>query len=307
MERAEESQRYTFLVIDDNPGDVAFLWRQLREIKDWEVELTAFRDLEAFQKEPAGSRGEVIFVDNQLEVKTGLEISEAIRCAGDERPIIILTEQKDELSHAAAIEAGADDFLVKGHLDPGLLRRAITSVIQKHKLRRGGNASIEQLEPSRKMETPDVFTGGGKSKAASEALPRGSETLLVVDDEHMVRELTVEMLERLGYRPFLAFDGQMAIETYMAMKDEIDAVLLDLCMPRMDGRECLARLKEIDPEVRVLFASGHDLEQETECLLKQGAKGIIQKPFRLSDLAYGVRNLLDNRTCSPDCFSDLVT
>ena len=128
----------------------------------------------------------------------------------------------------------------------------------------------------------------------STGFPRGSETVLVVDDEPLIRNLACEMLQRQGYHIALASDGLMALETYAELQDEIGVVLLDISMPKMDGRQCLKRLREIDPDVRVLLSSGHDMTYNAEELMNLGATGTIQKPYTISDLARRIRGVLDN-------------
>ncbi len=124
-------------------------------------------------------------------------------------------------------------------------------------------------------------------------LPEGNETILVVDDEPILRDLTSRMLQKLGYKVYVASDGVMALETYTKIPGEIGVVLLDISMPKMDGRECLARLIEMEPNVRVLLASGHDMTDEIESLKALGAKDVVQKPFSLDDLAHRLRAILD--------------
>lgn len=131
-------------------------------------------------------------------------------------------------------------------------------------------------------------------RASEGEIPTGSECLLVVDDEKLVRELTGTMLQSLGYTVYSAPDGETAIKTYLEIQDKIGAVLLDISMPRMDGEECLTRLLKIDPDVRVLFSSGHDMAAKLTNLKALGAKGVIQKPYRIRDMARQIRALLDD-------------
>ena len=124
-------------------------------------------------------------------------------------------------------------------------------------------------------------------------LPRGDETILLVDDEKVVLGVASELLEQLGYTVLRAEDGQSALQEYRTASRKIDLVILDLSMPRMGGRECLRRLLEMDPQIPVLFSSGHHMESEREALLARGAKGVIQKPYRLDELATKIRTVLD--------------
>ncbi len=128
---------------------------------------------------------------------------------------------------------------------------------------------------------------------ASGDLPAGAETVLVVDDDAAVRDLAAAMLQQLGYTVYLAPDGAVAVELYRELAPNVAAVVLDLAMPRMDGREALARLKAIDPGVRVLIASGQDVGREAEHLLAAGAASLLQKPFSRASLARQLRAVLD--------------
>ncbi len=134
----------------------------------------------------------------------------------------------------------------------------------------------------------------GEAEAAPPEAPpepgEGCETVLVVDDEPLLRDLARAILEAQGYKVLLAGDGVEAVETYR--RERSDLVVLDLTMPRLSGREALRHLRAIDPEVRVLFASGYTAEHLPA--EEQGqALGFVKKPYRPEDLAYAVRAALD--------------
>jgi PAS domain S-box-containing protein len=134
---------------------------------------------------------------------------------------------------------------------------------------------------------------GAVEAAAAEAPPElaeGCETVLVVDDEPLLRDLARAILEGQGYKVLLAGDGVEAVETYR--RERSDLVVLDLTMPRLSGREALRHLREIDPEVRVLFASGYTAEHLRDEEHRQ-VLGFVKKPYRPEDLAYAVRTALD--------------
>jgi two-component system, cell cycle sensor histidine kinase and response regulator CckA len=109
-------------------------------------------------------------------------------------------------------------------------------------------------------------------------------TVLLVDDEPMVRNSGKRLLDRLGYRVLLARNGEEALTTYQDNKNDIWLVVLDLIMPVMDGEETFIKLKEIDPGVRVLLSSGYSKEEKADSLLTMGAAGFLQKPFDLKAL-----------------------
>jgi PAS domain S-box-containing protein len=127
--------------------------------------------------------------------------------------------------------------------------------------------------------------------ATTAPAPRGSETVLFVDDEPLVRNLAVKILRDRGYSVLHAQDGIEALELFRQRPQEIDLVVLDLTMPRLSGRDTLRRLREIDPAVRVLYASGYSAKAGDA-----GADevlGFLAKPFRADDLALAVRTALD--------------
>ncbi|MBL8792645.1 MAG: PAS domain S-box protein [Planctomycetia bacterium] len=120
----------------------------------------------------------------------------------------------------------------------------------------------------------------------------GSETILLVDDEAVIRNLGKTILQRYGYKVLLAEDGLAALEVYENHRGTIDLVILDLTMPRLSGRDALRRLLQIDPNVRVVYSSGYSAEQLAEDG-RQGVLGFVNKPYRPQDLAAAVRRVLD--------------
>jgi len=124
-------------------------------------------------------------------------------------------------------------------------------------------------------------------------LPSGTETILVVDDEEGLRALGQAVLERCGYTVLMAEDGLQALEVYQARQEEIALVVLDVIMPQMDGLECLRRLREMDPQVKVLISTGYTARDLAQELMAEGALGVVEKPFRIQDFATAVRAAID--------------
>jgi CheY-like chemotaxis protein len=122
---------------------------------------------------------------------------------------------------------------------------------------------------------------------------KGSETLLLVDDEIDVLEIGRQLLRRLGYTVKAVSSGAEALQIYEAHPAAIDLVLLDMVMPGMGGGETFDRLRQINPAVKVLLASGYSLEGQAEQILARGCDGFIQKPFDISALSAKLRSLLD--------------
>ena len=107
---------------------------------------------------------------------------------------------------------------------------------------------------------------------------------LVVDDESAIRLFITIILGDIGYSVHEASDGLMAIDIFSRMPEKFDVVILDLSMPNMNGRECLRKLLEIRPDVKVLISTGHDTSMLKHELTNMGALGILQKPFEVEEL-----------------------
>lgn len=121
---------------------------------------------------------------------------------------------------------------------------------------------------------------------------RGSETVMLVDDEEMILQVGKMMLTRLGYRVITANGGEAAIERYGSRGEEIGLVVLDMVMPSLGGAETFERLKAMDPDVRVLLSSGYSLDRRASQLLEKGCRGFIQKPFDIQQLSLRIREAL---------------
>jgi len=136
------------------------------------------------------------------------------------------------------------------------------------------------------------ITQRAESERRSEIL-RGTETVLLVDDEEMIIDVGQDLLETLGYTVLLAKSGREGIETYKKNKDKIDMVLLDMIMPEMGGSETYERLKEINSDIKVLLSSGYSINGPAKEILSRGCNGFIQKPFSMKDLSQKLREILD--------------
>ncbi len=125
--------------------------------------------------------------------------------------------------------------------------------------------------------------------------PHGSsEAILVVEDEELLLNMVRVLLEENGYTVFTALDGKEALAVYELHRDEINLVLTDMGLPRLSGTEEFIRLKEINPDIKVILASGYlDVELKTE-MLKAGARAFIQKPYVPEDVLKIIREVLDN-------------
>ena len=121
----------------------------------------------------------------------------------------------------------------------------------------------------------------------------GKETVLLAEDEEMVRAYAVRVLGAAGYTVIAAADGAEALDLFRRHRDEIDLCLLDVVMPKMNGRELYDRVREIRPGVPVLFSSGYSQDAiHTRFILHQGLE-LLRKPFNRGELLRRVRQTLE--------------
>lgn len=116
-------------------------------------------------------------------------------------------------------------------------------------------------------------------EVGSEAGGEKGVTVLIVDDDPAMIASTSALLEDAGYQVLTARNGEEALEVFATGSEEIDLVILDLVMPRMGGEECLERLLEIDPEVRVLGTTGYYIDDDSYQEIEPKFKGFIPKPI----------------------------
>jgi nitrogen-specific signal transduction histidine kinase/CheY-like chemotaxis protein len=120
----------------------------------------------------------------------------------------------------------------------------------------------------------------------------GTETILVVDDEPFVRDLALDIFAPAGYKVLMAKDGMDALNVYQAYKDSIDLILLDLVMPKMNGKQVFEKVRSINPNQKILICSGYDTEESyAQDLIVQGA-AFTPKPFKMYGLLKKVRETL---------------
>jgi two-component system cell cycle sensor histidine kinase/response regulator CckA len=118
------------------------------------------------------------------------------------------------------------------------------------------------------------------------------DTILVVDDERLLSEVWRRVLERRGYRVLFARDGEEALTVYRNNRSYISAVLLDFGLPKLDGREVYLKLKDFDPNVRVLLVSGYLSPEELSEIEPVGTLEFLQKPIMPDDLLATLDRLL---------------
>jgi two-component system cell cycle sensor histidine kinase/response regulator CckA len=133
-----------------------------------------------------------------------------------------------------------------------------------------------------------------EEKDVDYTITKGTEQILLVDDEEGPIQVEKLMLKELGYRVMTAESGREAIDIYAEHTDTVDLIALDMIMPEMNGRATYEELRKINPDVRVLLVSGYSLNKQVEELLDLGCKGFIQKPFDIIELSRTLRDVFDN-------------
>ncbi len=132
-----------------------------------------------------------------------------------------------------------------------------------------------------------------KAVRRADQLIKGTEIVLLIDDEEEIRQVGKELLETMGYQVLLAKDGKEAIKLYKKHRDDIEIVLLDMVMPNMGGGETYDTMKKINPEIKVLLFSGYSIDGEATEILERGCNGFLQKPFTMKKLSQSIREILD--------------
>ncbi len=125
--------------------------------------------------------------------------------------------------------------------------------------------------------------------------PGGTENILMAEDDKQIRELTCSILQEAGYTVLIAGDGQEAIDIYMKHADEIQLLFMDIVMPRLSGRAVYDRVKEINPGIKCLFASGYSRDGlHNNYILEEGLH-LLQKPYSRNSLLRLIRQILDEQ------------
>jgi PAS domain S-box-containing protein len=132
------------------------------------------------------------------------------------------------------------------------------------------------------------------SVEVSLVIARGEGLVLVVDDDAVVRDMAESILRIAGYGVLTAENGRDGVGKYRQHQAEIRAVLLDMAMPVMSGGEAFAEMKRIDPEVKVLLASGFRRDERVEEILEQGVKDFLQKPYTMAALTLAIKKVIDS-------------
>lgn len=131
-----------------------------------------------------------------------------------------------------------------------------------------------------------------ESEKREEIIVMGGGKILLVDDEEVNRITGRDILESLGYEVLIAEDGEEAAAIYERNYPEINLIMLDMIMPKMDGKETFTLLKQINRDCKVIIASGYAKSEMIKQLMDEGALGFIKKPFSISELSKIIKDLV---------------
>jgi PAS domain S-box-containing protein len=175
----------------------------------------------------------------------------------------------------------------------GLGLSVTLGIIQNH----GGRITVENKEGG--GTEVNVYLPFSDTKEiteeteADEVIARGTETILIVDDEKSVLEVAEKTLLKAGYLTIVADGGEKAINLYKANKDKIALVLLDMVMPDIGAKEVQKAIKKINPDAKIVLSSGHSIEGQAGEMMADGVNGFVQKPYTIVELCRSVREVLD--------------
>jgi two-component system, cell cycle sensor histidine kinase and response regulator CckA len=147
--------------------------------------------------------------------------------------------------------------------------------------------------------TFDIFLPASEKRILKETMIqkeilKGSETVLLVDDEDIIIDVGRDLLEKLGYEVLTAKSGTEALDIYKTHRKKIDIVILDMVMPKMSGGDTYEKLRGMESGVKVLLSSGYSIDGQASKILSRGCNGFIQKPFDIKSLSLEIRKILDN-------------
>ena len=228
----------------------------------------------------------------QFNIKPGFYIQVEIRDTGSGIPHDVIPQIFEPFFTTKGIGKGT-----------GLGLAAVYGTVQQHKgvitvySEEGQGTSFHILLPlSDKVNKP--------LPSEDTEVIKGSGSILVIDDEPVMRTTALAILENIGYKVVSAENGRKGLDLFQEDPEAFDLIILDMIMPEMGGYECFQSMQKLDPEVKVILSSGFAREDSVEEMKKRGLCGFVRKPYRAAALSRIVHDAITCENCRKNINSD---
>ncbi|MHB1400015.1 MAG: response regulator [Trichloromonadaceae bacterium] len=271
------------LHLEENRCDAGLILALLRE-DDINCQVNLVSTLPAFiARLKTDQSFDLVFSDHSSSID-GLAALAASRALRPECPFVFIAATPGTETVAQALSQGATDFVHKSRLS------RLAMAVQRARL----PAQVPAPVPTAITAPLPVSAGAGAPRLLNVSPAGGTETILVAEDDHLVRTLLSSVLNRFGYRVIEAADGQEALALFLQYRQEIALVVLDRVMPKKSGDEVLLELRAHRPDLPALFISGYPEALQIVIEAGPGAcTGFLAKPFAPDHLMESIRELLE--------------
>jgi nitrogen-specific signal transduction histidine kinase/ActR/RegA family two-component response regulator len=243
---------------------------------------------------PEGRRGKVEVITGIKELEPSAEAANFLGASPEDGAYTFLRITDDGIGMDEQTRARIfDPFFTTKFMGRGLGLAAVQGIVRAHR----GALTVESIP--QKGTTFTIFFPASEAKPVLVSEPESAvsrvkrQTILIVDDEEIVRRTAAAILEKQGYSVITAENGKVALHIFRRFSEEIGVLLLDVTMPVMDAEETFRELKALRPDVKVILSSGYN---ETEALRRfthGGQAGFIQKPYTSTRLLEKIRATLE--------------
>ena len=242
------------------------------------------------------SEGQLVIITQAVDVEDDSELMARGLAPGPYAAIAVHDSGRD--IDEESLKAILDPYFAgeAQHVPVGLALSVVNAISHMH-----GAKVLVDSEPNQGTTVTVCFpivqttekTETEESAEPSEPV-KGNETILVVDDEEVIRTLLMNSLSRFGYRVLMAANGEEGLNLYKMFQNEIHLIMLDVGLPGMDGTKIFRMIRAMNPSAKVIFFTGADSEKITNAFSDQEGVSCITKPISLKRLSQTLRSVLDN-------------